>query len=143
MRPQRGQPRELLQAGIELIGSPAPEGTAEALTVLCDALDATGLKDYRVGLGDASLFAALMASLQVPRTPAPGCWRRSPARLRRARAAPRRRSAPAAEAAELLLSVPQRRGGPEVLAELPAPAAEAVAGCARCTSCSTRTSPRG
>src|ERR1700758_2107755 len=64
--PQRGQQRELLQAGIELIGSPAPEGTAEALTVLCDALDATGLKDYRVGLGDASLFPALMASLGVP-----------------------------------------------------------------------------
>src|ERR1700758_4158647 len=39
--PQRGQQRELLQAGIELIGSPAPEGTAEALTVLCHALDAT------------------------------------------------------------------------------------------------------
>ncbi len=66
VRPQRGQPRELLQAGIELIGSPAPAGTAEALTVLCHALDATGLKDYRIGLGDASLFPALMASLQVP-----------------------------------------------------------------------------
>ena len=26
VRPQRGQPRELLQAGIELIGSPAPDG---------------------------------------------------------------------------------------------------------------------
>src|SRR5579859_1974479 len=64
--PQGGQPRELLQAGIELIGSPAPEGTAEALTVLCDALDATGLKSYRIGLGDASLYPALMASLAVP-----------------------------------------------------------------------------
>ncbi len=65
VRPQRGQPRELLQAGIELIGSAAPQGTAEALTVLCHCLDATGLKDYRVGLGDASLFPALMSSLQV------------------------------------------------------------------------------
>ena len=44
VRPQRGQPRELLQAGIELVGSPAPQGTAEALTVLCHALDATGLQ---------------------------------------------------------------------------------------------------
>src|ERR1700726_4273426 len=65
VRPSRGQPRELLQAGIELIGSPAPEGTAEALTVLCAALDAVGLEDYRIGLGDASLFPALMASLEV------------------------------------------------------------------------------
>src|SRR5437868_11320950 len=65
VRPQRGQPRELLQAGIELIGSPAPEGTAESLTVLCHSLDAVGLRDYRIGLGDASLFPALMNSLQV------------------------------------------------------------------------------
>src|SRR5436853_673225 len=63
--PARGQPRELLQAGIELIGSSAPEGTAEALTVLCDALDAVGLKDYRIGMGDASLYPALMRSLDV------------------------------------------------------------------------------
>src|ERR1700689_779342 len=72
VRPQRGQLRELLQAGIELIGSPAPEGTAEALTVLCRSLDAVGLKDYRIGLGDASLYPALMASLDVPDTARPG-----------------------------------------------------------------------
>src|SRR3989440_10076296 len=60
VRPQRGQAREFLQAGIELIGSPAPDGTAEALSVLCRALDAAGLRDYRVGLGDASLFRPLL-----------------------------------------------------------------------------------
>ena len=49
VRPQRGQPREFLQAGIELIGSPAPGGTAEVLSVMCRALDACGLRDYRVG----------------------------------------------------------------------------------------------
>ncbi|MDP9344600.1 MAG: ATP phosphoribosyltransferase regulatory subunit, partial [Actinomycetota bacterium] len=54
--PHRGQMREFLQAGIELIGAPGPDGTAEALTVLCHALDAVGLKGYRVGLGDASLY---------------------------------------------------------------------------------------
>jgi ATP phosphoribosyltransferase regulatory subunit len=37
VRPQRGQLREMLQAGIELIGSAAPEGSAEALTVMCAA----------------------------------------------------------------------------------------------------------
>ena len=52
----RGHPREILQAGIELVGAPGPEGTAEAITVLCAALDAAGLVSYRVGLGDASLF---------------------------------------------------------------------------------------
>jgi ATP phosphoribosyltransferase regulatory subunit len=65
VRPQRGQSRELLQAGVELIGAPAPEGTAEALTVLCAALDAAGLESYRVGLGDASLYPELLGSLGV------------------------------------------------------------------------------
>src|SRR5271157_2751371 len=126
--PQRGQPRELLQAGIELIGAPAPHGTAEALTVLCHALDATGLKDYRVGLGDASLFPALMASLEVP----------VPARADLLEALARRdfvglehsllEAGLAQDAAELLLGVPQRRGGPEVLTDAPAPAVEAVTG---------------
>src|SRR5881398_3497987 len=40
VRPQRGQTRELLQAGVELIGVPGAEGTAEVLGVLCSALDA-------------------------------------------------------------------------------------------------------
>ncbi|HWK26876.1 MAG TPA: ATP phosphoribosyltransferase regulatory subunit [Solirubrobacter sp.] len=53
----RAQPREILQVGIELVGAPGPEGTAEAVTVLCAALDAAGLRSYRVGLGDASLFS--------------------------------------------------------------------------------------
>jgi ATP phosphoribosyltransferase regulatory subunit len=128
VRPQRGQPRELLQAGIELIGSPAPQGTAEALTVLCHALDATGLKDYRIGVGDASLFPALMASLKVPAPARPDMLealaRRDfvglEHRLLEAGLEPRD--------AELLLGVPQRRGGPEVLTDAPAPAVEAVTG---------------
>ncbi len=65
VRPQRGQPREFLQAGVELIGSPAPEGTAEVLSVLCAALDAAGLETYRVGLGDASLYPTLLQTLGV------------------------------------------------------------------------------
>ena len=57
VRRHRLQPREILQAGIELVGAPGPDGTAEAITVLCAALDAAGLRSYRVGVGDASLFA--------------------------------------------------------------------------------------
>src|SRR5581483_6043232 len=60
VRPQRGQARELLQAGVELVGAPGADGTAEALTVLCDALDAAGLENYRVGLGDVTLYPALL-----------------------------------------------------------------------------------
>jgi ATP phosphoribosyltransferase regulatory subunit len=131
VRPQRGQPREVLQAGIELIGSPAPQGTAEALTVLCHALDATGLKDYRIGVGDASLFPALMASLDVPEAARLGLLEALVLRdfvgLERALAA----SGLSGESAELLLEVPQRRGGPDVLADTPAQAEEAVTGLRR------------
>lgn len=127
-RPQWSQPRELLQAGIELIGAPAPGGTAEALTVLCDALDATGLKDYRVGLGDASLFAKLMDRLRIAPRAREGLLETLASRdfveLERRLAA----TELSEDASELLLSLPQRRGGPEVLEAPPGPAAEAVAG---------------
>jgi ATP phosphoribosyltransferase regulatory subunit len=66
VRQHRGQPREILQAGIELVGAPGPEGTAEAITVLCAALDAAGLDSYRVGLGDASLFVRALERAGVP-----------------------------------------------------------------------------
>jgi ATP phosphoribosyltransferase regulatory subunit len=126
--PARGQPRELLQAGIELIGSPAPQGTAEALTVLCRSLDATGLSDYRIGLGDASLYPALMASLQVPGEARAGLLQalvqRDFVELGQLLAD----SGLSGEAAALLLDVPQRRGGPEILAEAPVQAAGAVTG---------------
>jgi ATP phosphoribosyltransferase regulatory subunit len=71
VRPQRGQAREMLQAGLELIGAPGTEGTAEALAVLCEGLDAAGLVNYRVGLGDASLYPRLLDRLHVPATARP------------------------------------------------------------------------
>ena len=45
--PQRGQQREFLQAGLELIGVEAPEGTLEVIEVMCAALDAAGLPRAR------------------------------------------------------------------------------------------------
>jgi ATP phosphoribosyltransferase regulatory subunit len=66
VRPQRGQAREMLQAGLELVGAPGPDGTAEALSVLCAGLDAAGLENYRIGLGDASLYPRLLDRLAVP-----------------------------------------------------------------------------
>jgi ATP phosphoribosyltransferase regulatory subunit len=121
----------MLQAGIELIGAPAPDGTAEALTLLAAALDAVGLKDFRIGLGDASLFPALMESLRVDEGARAGLLEALVRRdfveleLRLAEAGV------AGEAAELLLDVPQRRGGPELLTDAPAPAVDAVTGMRR------------
>jgi ATP phosphoribosyltransferase regulatory subunit len=129
--PQRGQPRELLQAGIELIGSGAPDGTAEALGVLCDALDAVGLNDYRIGVGDASLYPALMMSLDVHDDVRAGLRE---ALVRRDFVSLEHQLAESGlpdEAAGLLLDVPQRRGGAEILADAPAPAVDAVTGMRR------------
>jgi ATP phosphoribosyltransferase regulatory subunit len=65
VRPQRGQMREFAQAGVELIGAPAPAGTAEVVEVLEAALDAAGLDRAVIGLGDADLFRQLLAELGV------------------------------------------------------------------------------
>src|ERR1700758_3944667 len=118
VRPQRGQSRELLQAGVELIGSPTPDGTAEALTVMCAALDAAGLENYRVGVGDASLYPGLLETMGVGEEARErilqglvtgdlgGVGREM-----------HTTSVSPADAA-LLLKVPRIRGGPEVLADL-------------------------
>ena len=70
VRPQRGQQREFLQAGIELIGAAAPAGTVDVLEVLCAAIDAGDLPRARIGLGDAGLFRGLLYVMGV--SPADG-----------------------------------------------------------------------
>lgn len=126
--PQRGQQRELLQAGIELIGSPAPDGTAEVLTVLCHALDSIGLEDYRIGLGDASLFPTLMGSLGVSEQVRDGLLQALARRDFVGLEAALDEAGIAGEAAELLLEVPQLRGGPGVLDGFADPVAKALTG---------------
>jgi ATP phosphoribosyltransferase regulatory subunit len=110
IQPQRGQPREFLQAGIELVGAPGPEGTAEALTVLCEALEAAGLENWRVGLGDASLYPRLLDRLGVP----DGARAQILHELVTRDYVGLAREVEAFGAPELL-ALPQRRGGPEIL----------------------------
>jgi ATP phosphoribosyltransferase regulatory subunit len=128
VRPQRGQSREFLQAGVELIGAPTPAGTAEALSVLCAALDAAGLETYRVGLGDASLYPGLLEALGV----AAEARERILGELvagdfvgveREVREMGLR-----SEDVALLLRVAQTRGGPEVLEGLSGALHDAVSG---------------
>ncbi len=66
VRPQRGQMGEFFQAGVELVGSGAPEGTVEIVEVLSAALDAAGLGRAVIGLGDAALYGQLLEELGVP-----------------------------------------------------------------------------
>ena len=61
-----GEPREFMQAGLELIGPEGVEGEAEVLALTVAALDEAGLRRHRVGVGDASLYRRLLVSLDVP-----------------------------------------------------------------------------
>ena len=63
--PQRGQLREVVQAGVELIGAPGAAGTAEVIEVLEAALDAAGLDRAVIGLGDSDLYRQLLTEYGV------------------------------------------------------------------------------
>jgi ATP phosphoribosyltransferase regulatory subunit len=65
VRPQRGQMREFTQAGVELIGAAAPEGTAEVVEVLEATLGAVGLDRAVSGLGDSDLYRQLLGELGI------------------------------------------------------------------------------
>jgi ATP phosphoribosyltransferase regulatory subunit len=131
VEPKRGQSREFLQAGVELIGEPAPAGTAEALTVLCESLLAAGLRNFRIGLGDVSLYPALLAAhgVQADRSErilaqlAAGSFVGVQHELREVQLSEHDE--------RLLLRVPRTRGGPEVLEHAAEPLRRATAGLRR------------
>jgi ATP phosphoribosyltransferase regulatory subunit len=128
VRPQRGQSREFLQAGVELIGAPGPQGTAEALAVLCAALEAAGLERFRVGVGDASLYPALLDAVGVT---APATDRILAELVQGDFVGVEREVRGLGLSGgdvELLLRVPRMRGGPEVLDSVAGAGAEALAG---------------
>jgi ATP phosphoribosyltransferase regulatory subunit len=128
VRPLRGAAREFLQAGIELVGAPSPEGTAEALTVLCHALEATGLRDFRIGVGSAAILPGLLRALEVPEE----AWSGVQAALAAGDFVALEAEVGALRLddgdAELVLRTARARGGPEVLDEAEGPLAAAVRG---------------
>ena len=114
VKPHRGEMREMLQAGCELIGTGAPDGTVEVLTVLARALEATGLREFRIGVGDAALYPAMLEQHHVPAA----VRGRMLASLLSRDFVTLTQLVEGHELDERLLTVPQRRGGPEVLQDL-------------------------
>ena len=107
-----GQQREFLQAGIELIGVPGAAGEAEVIALTLEALDGVGLKRHRIGLGDGALYRTLLAEYEVPEE---GLLERLAVRdlvglerLVKGLGLPD-------DAEDVLLSLPEKRGGPETL----------------------------
>jgi ATP phosphoribosyltransferase regulatory subunit len=106
-----GEPREFLQGGLELIGADGPEADAEVVALTIAALDAAGLRRHRVGVGDGSLYRTLLHDLEVPEDRHMALMeclsRRDLVGLERVVSdLPER---------ELLVGLPELRGGPEVL----------------------------
>jgi ATP phosphoribosyltransferase regulatory subunit len=60
-----GQQREFGQAGVELIGSAAPEADAEVLALTAQALQSVGLADFRIVIGQMQYFNGLLQALQL------------------------------------------------------------------------------
>jgi len=61
-----GVPRELYQAGVELLGAGGPAADAEALVVLWRALERVGLSGVRVEVGHARFSQAVVAAAGLP-----------------------------------------------------------------------------
>jgi ATP phosphoribosyltransferase regulatory subunit len=123
-----GEPREFLQGGVELIGIPGAEGEAEVLALTIAALDEAGLRRHRVGVGDGALYRTLLSSLGVAEH----------AHLPLLESMSRRDLVDLEHQVDqlglgqterdLLVTLPQLRGGREVLNRAGGPAAEAVDG---------------
>lgn len=61
-------PREFRQAGIESFGAPDREmAEAETVATIIAGLQAAGLSDFKLTIGDLGLFRALLASAEMPR----------------------------------------------------------------------------
>lgn len=101
-----GQQREFWQAGVELIGSGAPEADAEVLALTARTLEAAGLDDYRIVIGQMQYFEGLLLALQL-----------DPGQRRQLQQAVDRNSE--AELAALLEQTPLPRRQHRALASLP------------------------
>ena len=123
-----GEPREFLQAGIELVGVPGPEGEAEVLALAVRALEEGGLRRHRLGVGDGSLYRRLLVSLEVPPQEHLDLLERLSRRDLVGLDARVAELGLAPDARRLLARLPELRGGPEVLERAGGPVAGAVDG---------------
>ena len=110
-----GEPREFLQAGVELIGVAGAEGEAEVVALIVAALDEAGLRRHRIGVGDGALYRSLLTSFGVDEEAhLPVLESLSRRDLVGLEGQVEQLGLGAGER-ELLVRLPQLRGGPEVL----------------------------
>lgn len=61
-RPQKGRLREFIQCDIDIIGSESTDSEIELILTTTKALDAIGLKNYKVKVNDRRLLRAVLSS---------------------------------------------------------------------------------
>lgn len=127
-----GESREFLQAGVELLGAAAPDGDAEVIALVVEALEEVGLDRHRVGVGDGSLYRRVLEALRVPEEERRALMEALSRRDLVALAARVGRLDVSAEARDTLTTLPTLRGGPEVLERADGPVAEAAEGLRAC-----------
>jgi ATP phosphoribosyltransferase regulatory subunit len=69
-----GVPRELYQAGVELLGAGGPRADAEALVLLARALERVGLFGVRVEVGHARFAESVVEAVRLPERARAAAW---------------------------------------------------------------------
>jgi ATP phosphoribosyltransferase regulatory subunit len=65
--PRGGKSREVLQIGAEYISQKSsPEADSEMISMAIEALEATGLKDFKIDIGDVGFLKTILSGLEVP-----------------------------------------------------------------------------
>jgi ATP phosphoribosyltransferase regulatory subunit len=121
-----GVSREFFQGGVELIGVDAPDGDAEVVALTISALEEAGLRRHRIGIGDGMLYRVLLGALEVPEDQHLPLLERLSRRDLAGLELDVDRLGLSGSERELLVRLPELRGGPEVLERADGPVAEAV-----------------
>jgi ATP phosphoribosyltransferase regulatory subunit len=69
-----GRPREVYQAGVELLGAGGPKADAEMLVLLARALERVGLRGALVEVGHARFAEAVIEAARLPRRARAEAW---------------------------------------------------------------------
>ena len=122
--------RQIMQAGIELVGSPGLGGDLEILTVASAVMRAAGLTEFVIDLGHAGITTALLSGLSPESVP--GIVEALAVRDQREAVARAKRAGLRSKALDAVGGLLDLHGGEEVFAEAQkvfagTPAADAVA----------------
>ena len=61
----RGESREFMQVGVELVGDGGPVADAEVIALMSDALAASGLDQYTIGVGTVAVLRGLITAASM------------------------------------------------------------------------------